>query len=100
MYLALGPGGTQVLAPTGPGLVTRVPVREHHLVPVGGTVTLSSDPCTIALDGERYIEVYGTRTITVLLTNNGPRVVDIARCMEEATRCGVFQRLGNSKERD
>ncbi len=100
MYLALGPGGTQVLAPTGPGLVTRVPVREHHLVPVGGTVTLSSDPCTIALDGERYIEVYGTRTITILLTNNGPRVVDIARCMEEATRCGVFQRLGNSKERD
>jgi predicted polyphosphate/ATP-dependent NAD kinase len=100
MYLALGPGGTQVLAPIGPGLVTRVPVREHHLVPVGGTVALSSDPCTIALDGERYIEVYGTRTITVRLTNNGPRVVDIARCMEEATRCGVFQRLGNSKERD
>lgn len=100
MYLALGPGGTQVLAPTGPGLVTLVPVREHHLVPVGGMVTLSSDPCTIALDGERYIEVYGTRTITVRLTNNGPRVVDIARCMEEATRCGFFQRFGNSKERD
>jgi predicted polyphosphate/ATP-dependent NAD kinase len=96
MYLALGPGGTQVLAPMGPGLVTRIPIREHRLVPVGGEVTLGSDPCTIALDGERYIEVYGTRTITVRLTNEGPRVVDIARCMEEATRCGVFQRLGNS----
>jgi predicted polyphosphate/ATP-dependent NAD kinase len=100
MYLALGRGGTQVLAPMGPGLVMRVPVREHRLVPVGGEVTLSSDPCTIALDGERTIEVYGPRTITVRLTNDGPRVVDIARCMQEATRCGVFQRLGNSNERD
>jgi len=100
MYLALGPGGTQVLAPTGPGQVTHVPVREHRLFSVGNEVTLSSDPCTIALDGERYIEVYGTRTITVRLTNDGPRVVDIVRCMEEATRRGVFQRLGKSNERD
>lgn len=100
MYLALGPGGTQVLAPTGPGQITHVPVREHRLFPVGDEVTLTSAPSTIALDGERYIEVYGTRTITVRLTNDGPRVVDIARCMEEATRRGVFQRLGTSNERD
>jgi predicted polyphosphate/ATP-dependent NAD kinase len=100
MYLALGSGGTQVLAPTGPGQVTKVPVREHRLFQVGDEVTLGSDPCTIALDGERSIEVYGTRTITVRLTNDGPRVVDIARCMEEATRRGVFQRLGKSNERD
>lgn len=100
MYLALGPGGTKVLAPTGPGLVTHVPVREHRLFPVGDEVTLNSHPCTIALDGERYIEVYGTRTITIRLTNDGPRVVDIVRCMEEATRRGVFQRLGKSNERD
>jgi len=26
--------------------------------------------------------------------------VDIVRCMEEATRRGVFQRLGKSNERD
>jgi hypothetical protein len=85
-----------VLAPMGPGLVARVPIREHRLIPVGSEVKLSSDPCTIALDGERYIEVYGTRTITVRLTQNGPRVVDIAQCMDEATRRGVFQRLGRS----
>jgi len=100
MYLAIGPGGTQVLAPMGPGLVTRVPIREHHLIPVGSEVTLSSDPCTIALDGERTIEVYGTRTITVRLTDGGPRVVDIARCMEEATRRKVFERLGTATGRN
>jgi predicted polyphosphate/ATP-dependent NAD kinase len=95
MYLAIGSGGTAVLAPMGPGLVMRVPVREHHLVPVGSEVTLSSDPCTIALDGERYIEVYGRRAIAVRLTQAGPRVVNITRCMEEATRAGVFQRLAD-----
>lgn len=95
MYLALGPGGTQVLAPIGPGLVTRVPVREHRLLPVGESVTLGLEARTIALDGERYIEVYGTRTITVRLTREGPCVVEIARCMAEATRRGVFQRLGH-----
>jgi len=100
MYLAIGAGGTQVLAPMGPGLVTRVPIREHHLIPVGSEVTLSSDPCTIALDGERTIEVYGTRTITVRLTDGGPRVVDIARCMEEATRRKVFERLGTATGRN
>ena len=100
MYLAIGPGGTQVLAPMGPGLVTRVPIREHHLIPVGSEVRLSSDPCTIALDGERTIEVYGTRTITVRLTDGGPRVVDIARCMEEATRRKVFERLGTATGRN
>jgi len=100
MYLAIGPGGTQVLAPMGPGLVTRIPIREYHLIPVGSEVTLSSDPCTIALDGERTIEVYGTRTITVRLTNGGPRVVDIAGCMEEATRRKVFERLGTATGRN
>ena len=100
MYLAIGPGGTQVLAPMGPGLVTRIPIREYHLIPVGSEVTLSSDPCTIALDGERTIEVYGTRTITVRLTDGGPRVVDIAGCMEEATRRKVFERLGTATGRN
>lgn len=100
MYLSIGPGGTQVLAPMGPGLVKRVPIREYRLIPVGSEVTLSSDPCTIALDGERTIEVYGTRTITVRLTNGGPRVVDIAGCMEEATRRKVFERLGTATGRN
>lgn len=96
MYMALGPGGAQVLAPMGPGLVTRVAIREHRRLPVGSTVTLGSHPCTIALDGERTIEVYGPRTIAVRVTQKGPRVVDIPLCMAEATRHGVFQRLGSS----
>jgi len=91
MYLALGPGGAQVLAPMAPGLVTQVAIREHRLVAPGEEVALAH-ACTIALDGERQIEVYGQPAITVQLMTNGPRVVDIGACMAEATRCGVFNR--------
>lgn len=95
MYLALGQGGTQVLAPVAPGLLTRVAVREHRLLSLGEPVVLDSQASTVALDGEREIELYGHPTITVRLTMNGPRVVDFTRCMELAARSGVFQRLGS-----
>jgi predicted polyphosphate/ATP-dependent NAD kinase len=91
MYLALGPGGTQVLAPLGPGLVTRIAVRDHRLLSLGEEVSLNSDTGTIALDGERQIEVYGRPEISVRLTNNGPRVVDICQCIQEGSRRGVFR---------
>jgi predicted polyphosphate/ATP-dependent NAD kinase len=91
MYLALGPGGSQVLAPLGPGLVTRIAVRDQRLVSLGEEVTLNSDVGTIALDGERQIEVYGRPAISVRLTNNGPRVVDICDCIQEGSQRGVFR---------
>ncbi|MEI6775801.1 MAG: NAD(+)/NADH kinase [Chloroflexales bacterium] len=94
MYLEIGTGGTHVLAPLGPGLVTRIAVRNHHLMAVGDEVRLKSEAGTIALDGERQIEIYPRQTVSVRLTSHGPRVVDIGRCMAEATRRGVFQRLG------
>jgi predicted polyphosphate/ATP-dependent NAD kinase len=90
MYLALGPGGTQLLAPLGPGLVARVSVRDHALVPLGQDVTLDSNTGTIALDGERQIEVSGRPEINVRLTDKGPRVVEICQCLTEAAELGFF----------
>jgi hypothetical protein len=100
MYLALGPGGTQVLAPMGPGLVTQIAVRDHRLLSLGDEVILNPAAGTVALDGERQIEIYRKQAVTVRLTNNGPRVVDIRRCMEEASRAGVFQQFGLSRRRN
>ena len=97
MYLSLGPGGTSVLAPMGPGLVARVPIQEHRLLPIGEEVVLQQNPSTIAFDGERQIEIYHKRKISVRLNRLGPRVVDIGRCMAEATRRGVFQELAQTK---
>jgi len=91
MYLAIGTGGAEVLAPLGPGLVAHIPIREHRLLNVGDEVALDPGSGTIALDGEREIEVYGQPEIAVRLTKDGPRVVDIARCMREAASQGFFR---------
>lgn len=94
MYLELGSEGMRALAPVAPGLVIPVAVRAQRGISVGEQVTLDSNAKTLALDGEREIEIYERRTITVRLTQNGPCVVDIPRCMEVAARSGVFLRPG------
>ncbi len=94
MYLELGADGTRALAPVAPGLVTPVAVHAQRWMSIGEQVELDSNAKTLALDGEREIEIYEQRSIMVRLTQNGPRVVDIPRCMEVAARSGVFLRPG------
>jgi predicted polyphosphate/ATP-dependent NAD kinase len=91
MYLRLGKGNTSVLAPVGPGLITKVETEEYRLLSPGEEVILKPAACTIAVDGERQIEVYADQKVSVRLTHRGPWVVDVQRCMHEASRCGVFQ---------
>ena len=93
IYLSLGEGGTRLLAPLAPGLVMPVSIKEHRVLSMGDTVQLRPDASTIALDGEREIEIYGKREIAVRLMPDGPVAVDVARCMEVAARSGVFHRL-------
>jgi predicted polyphosphate/ATP-dependent NAD kinase len=92
MYLSLGEGGAQIMAPLGPGLLTSVSVREHRTVQMGEEVRLIENAGTVALDGERSIELYHQPEVTVRLTNKGPRVVDIRRCLREAANMGFFCR--------
>jgi predicted polyphosphate/ATP-dependent NAD kinase len=91
IYVAVGKGKMSVLAPIAPGLVTQVDIREYRLLNIGDEVVLNPQACTIALDGERAIEIYPGQTASVRLTNHGPRVVNIQRCMAEAAKAGVFQ---------
>jgi predicted polyphosphate/ATP-dependent NAD kinase len=91
MYLRLGKGNTSVLAPVGPGLIRKVETREYRLLSPGEEVILEPAACTIAVDGERQIEVYADQKVSVRLTHRGPCVVDVQRCMHAASRCGVFQ---------
>jgi predicted polyphosphate/ATP-dependent NAD kinase len=92
MYVRLGQGNTRVLAPVGPGLVHSVDTRDYRIISVGDEVILDSAACTIAVDGERQMEVYPDQTVSVRLTKRGPRVVDVGRCLQEAGRQGVLKR--------
>jgi predicted polyphosphate/ATP-dependent NAD kinase len=91
MYLRLGQGNTRVLAPVGPGLISRVDTQDYRMISLGDEVILEPAACTIAVDGERQIEIYPDQTVSVRLTKSGPRVVDIRRCVQEAGRCGVLK---------
>ena len=91
MYLRLGKGNTQVLAPVGPGLFRNINIKEYRLLPIGDEVVLESAACTIAVDGERQIEVHPHQKVTVRLTNRGPRVVDVGYCLQEASRSGILK---------
>jgi predicted polyphosphate/ATP-dependent NAD kinase len=91
MYVRLGGGNTSVLAPVGPGLISKVDTREYRLLSLGEEVVLEPAACTIAVDGERQLEVFAHQKIRVRLTNHGPRVVDVRRYLHEASRRGVFR---------
>jgi predicted polyphosphate/ATP-dependent NAD kinase len=99
MYIRLGEGNTRVLAPVGPGLVIPVDVQSHRLLSLGEEIVLERAACTIAVDGERQIEVFPQQRVSVRLTDRGPRVVDVRQCVQEASQCGVLRLPGDAASR-
>ena len=96
LYLRLGPGGTTVIAPIAPGVVSPVEVAEWRTVAVGEDIDTAQEPGTVALDGERTFTLSGDRAARVTLTRNGPRVVGVAEVLRQATLAGVFAKLATS----
>jgi hypothetical protein len=90
MYIRLGDGNTNVLAPVGPGLIKEVGIYNYRMLSLCQEVVLEPAACTIALDGERQIEAYPDQEVRVRLTNHGPRVVDVRECLQEAGRLGIL----------
>jgi hypothetical protein len=65
-------------------LVRGVPIADARLLRYGERVQLAGGPCTVALDGEREIELRrGEGPLEVRLDPNGPRVVDIDEALRE-----------------
>jgi len=93
MYIRLGENGTRVLAPVGPGLIMAVPIQTYRLLALDEEIDLEQAACTVAVDGERQIEVFPEQHVRVRLTNHGPRVVDVDKCLRLASETGVL-RLG------
>ena len=90
LYLRLGPGGTSVLSPVAPGIVTNVPIEEWRVLPLGERVRVQLSPCTIALDGEREHSISQSQVVEVAISGNGPRVVMVEAALREASEMGVF----------
>ena len=88
MHILLGPGGPKVLVALAPGLIEWVAVTEYQRLAVNDVVLFQQGAGTIALDGEREIELSPTSGVEVQLCADGPFVVDVPAALKGAALAG------------
>ena len=81
MHLKLGRNGRPITAPIAPGIVETVSVENVQVMAPGEEVDITIDPCVLALDGEREIEIKRGQKTSIRLSTDGPLVVDVDRTM-------------------
>jgi hypothetical protein len=89
LHLMLGEHGVQVQAPIAPGLFVPVSIRQHHLIAPGARLPIQHVPGLLALDGERELLIRPGEQGEVVLTWDGPKVLDVERTLREAQRQGL-----------
>lgn len=77
---------TVLSVPLAPGLISRVGVASHRRLKPGEAITLERARGSLALDGEREIELRPEHEARVWLSADGPAVVDVGECMRRASR--------------
>jgi predicted polyphosphate/ATP-dependent NAD kinase len=92
MHILLGSGGLRVLAPLAPGLIEWVAVTEYKRLAINDIVRFQPGTGTIALDGEREIELSAASVVEVRLCADGPFVVDVPAALEGAALAGHLHR--------
>lgn len=91
LCLELGGNGRVITAPVAPGMINEVLISAHGVMQIGEEYEIPLTPSVLALDGEREVEIRQGQQVTIRLDEAGPTVVDVQRCMQEASRYGVFQ---------
>jgi len=92
LHLVLRNGGVSVRAPIGPGLIVPVGISHQGRMRPGDRVHLGQAPSLLALDGERELLVRAEERWEVMLTWNGPKILDVERTLREAQRLGLPER--------
>ena len=92
MHIVLGDGGLQVLVALAPGLIEWVAVTEYRRLAMNDVVRFPPGAGTVALDGEREIEIAATSLVEVRLCADGPFVVDVPAALKGAALAGHLHR--------
>jgi len=92
MHILLGSGGLRLLAALAPGLIEWVAVKEYQRMAMNDVVRFQPGAGTVALDGEREIELSSTSMVEVQLCADGPFVVDVSAALEGAALAGHLYR--------
>ena len=68
-------------APIAPGTVSDVKIFDWRKIYPGEKIEISLHPGTIALDGEREVELLPNQDVYASLSMDGPWVVDVTKAM-------------------
>jgi predicted polyphosphate/ATP-dependent NAD kinase len=90
VWVEIGPGPQQVLAPIAPGLILPVSIQSIQWLAVGEQRAVTHAPTVLALDGEREIPIKADELIEIRLTQNGPHVVNVEAALQVASQAGLF----------
>lgn len=71
----------RVTAPVAPGLVSSVDVMGWKVLEPGDAMPIELHRGTVALDGEREVELLPDRDVAIRLSNDGPLVLDVDTTM-------------------
>jgi len=75
--------GKKVYAPIAPGLISEIYIKKWELFSYDKKFTFSNYSGTIALDGEREIEIYKKNKIEITLQKQGPFVLDVIKSVHQ-----------------
>jgi predicted polyphosphate/ATP-dependent NAD kinase len=89
LHLILGNGGKQVRAPIAPGLVLPVGISHEHVIEPGERLLIRHAPAMLALDGERELLIRPGERWEVVLSWDGPKVLDVERTLLQAQQQGL-----------
>jgi hypothetical protein len=95
IHIVLGAGDHEVLSPIASGLVQWMSIAQYRWMEPGEEVRLRPGPGTIALDGEREIELLAPSVVDIRLSADGPFVVDVPAAFQEAALAGHLRRRHN-----
>jgi predicted polyphosphate/ATP-dependent NAD kinase len=76
-----GPNATTVKAPIAPGTISEVEILDWRKITPGEKIDINLQPGTIALDGEREVELLPGQKVYASLSMDGPWVVDVPKAM-------------------
>ena len=76
-----GPNAMSVRAPIGPGMISDVDIQDWKIMMPGDKIDIDLKPGTVALDGEREVELLPDTKVYATLAMDGPWVVDVPKAM-------------------
>ncbi|MBA46479.1 MAG: ATP-NAD kinase [Dehalococcoidia bacterium] len=75
--------GEKIYAPIAPGLISEIYIKDWQLFSYKEKFNFSNYSGTIALDGEREIEIYRRNKIEISLKKQGPYVLDVIKSVHQ-----------------